>query len=139
MAVRDLAAPAATGIHFNGDNPTREHGCTDSRIENCVIENVAPDDAWGAGIRLSWGSSRNQIIGCKVRNTGRGGIFGNDGSHDLVIRRNTVTGSHGEKLGIEVWGGCDRCVIEDNRIDHWLSVGGRDWCGTFTTAPDSTS
>jgi hypothetical protein len=61
-----------------------------------------------------------------IRNTGRGGIFANDGSTDLVIRGNTVGGSGGEGLGIEVWNGCDRAVIEDNRIDHWLSVDGSD-------------
>jgi hypothetical protein len=39
-----------------------------------------------------------------------------------------VSESGGSKLGIEVWGGCEHCVIEDNLIDHWLSVGGCDWC-----------
>jgi hypothetical protein len=97
-------------------------------IEDCTIENIAPENEWGCGIRLSWGSSRNQVRNCRVHNTGRGGIFADNGSNDLIIRGNTVTGSHGERLGLEVWGGCDRCVIEDNRIDHWLSIGGCDWC-----------
>lgn len=116
------------GIHFNGNNPTREGGVTDSLIEGCTIENIAPDQPFGGGIRCSWGSSRNRIINNQIHNTGRGGIFGDNGSTDLIIRGNTVTGSQGEKLGIEVWGDCDRCVVEDNVIDHWLSIGGCDWC-----------
>ena len=28
--------------------------------------------------------------------------------------------------GIEVWGGCHRALIEDNRIDHWLSYDSSD-------------
>jgi PKD domain/Pectate lyase superfamily protein len=117
------------GIHLNGD-PTREHGVTDSRIADCLIENIGVGDAFGCGIRMSWGSSRNRVEDCTVRTTGRGGIFGDNGSNDLIIRGNTVSGSGGEMLGIEVWGGCERCVIEDNHIDHWLSIGGCDWCAT---------
>ena len=116
------------GIHFTGDNPGREHGVTDSLIANCDLENIGVGAAFGCGIRLSWGSCRNEVGGCRIARTGRGGIFGDNGSTDLVIRGNTVGGSGGEMLGIEVWGGCDRSVIEDNRIDHWLSIGGCDWC-----------
>ena len=128
LAIRNLSAPGAIGIHFNGKAPTRENGVLDCLIADCVIENIAPANPWGAGVRCSWGSSRNTIRNCRIDNTGRGGIFGDNGSNDLVIRDNTVTRSHGEKLGIEVWGGCNRCVIEDNTIDHWLSIGGCDWC-----------
>jgi len=116
------------GIHFNGVNPTREGGVTDSVIADCLVENIGVDASFGSGIRMSWGSSRNQVLRCTVRNTGRGGIFGDNGSNDLIIRGNTVTGSGGEGLGIEVWGHCDRCIVEDNTIDHWLSIGGCDWC-----------
>jgi hypothetical protein len=116
------------GIHFNGNNPTRERGVTDSVIADCTVESIGLGAAFGCGIRMSWGSSRNQVLRCTVRNTGRGGIFGDNGSNDLIIRGNAVSGSGGEGLGIEVWGHCDRCIIEDNRIDHWLSVGGCDWC-----------
>jgi hypothetical protein len=56
-----------------------------------------------------------------IRDTGRGGIFG-DHSAELIIRNNRVSGSGGEGLGIEIWGGCPRSLIEDNVIDHWLSV-----------------
>ena len=42
----------------------------------------------------------------------------------MIIRGNRVSGSGGEGLGIEIWGGCPRSLIEDNVIDHWLSVDG---------------
>jgi hypothetical protein len=61
-----------------------------------------------------------------IDNTGRGGIFANDGSSDLIISSNKVSrsGRKAEKLGIEIWRDCDRVVIEDNQVDHWLSIGG---------------
>jgi len=131
LTVRNLVKAKTWGPHgilFSGTNPTRENGVTDSEISDCVIENIAADAKFGGGIRVAWGSSRNRILRNVIRNTGRGGIFANDGSNDLVIRENAVTGSGGEGLGIEVWGHSDRAVIEDNRIDHWLSVGGCDFC-----------
>jgi len=129
------------GIHFNGTNPTREGGVSDSVIADCTVENIGVDASFGCGIRLSWGSSRNQVLRCTIRDTGRGGIFGDNGSNGLIIRDNVVSGSHGEMLGIEVWGGCDRCVIEDNTVDHWLSIGGCDWCSArrnVVSAKDGT-
>lgn len=131
MTIRNLVKTKTWGPHgilFSGRNPTRENGVTDSEISDCVIENIACDAKFGGGIRVAWGSSRNRILRNVIRNTGRGGIFANDGANDLVIRENIVTGSGGEGLGIEVWGHSDRAVIEDNRIDHWLSVGGCDFC-----------
>ncbi|MFN0126813.1 MAG: right-handed parallel beta-helix repeat-containing protein [Verrucomicrobiales bacterium] len=102
----------------------------DSIIAGNRIENIGTGTAWGVGIRLSWGSSRNQVTDNVIANTGRGGIFCNDDSSDNAILRNTVTGSGGEGLGIEVWGRSLRSLIEDNRIDHWLSV----CCGSDFTA-----
>lgn len=130
LTIRNLAAEGfgPHGIHFYGESPSAQQGVTDSIIRDCTLENIAPDRPWGAGIRCSWGSSRNQVLNCRLSNTGRGGIFGDNRSTDLIIRGNTVTGSHGERLGIEVWGGCDRSIIEDNSIDHWLSIGGSDYC-----------
>ena len=116
------------GIFFSGVGPARERGVTDSEISDCLIENIAPDASFGCGLRMAWGSSRNRVLHNVIRTTGRGGIFGDNGSTDLVIRDNVVTGSGGEGLGIEVWNHCDRAVIEDNRIDHWLSIGGSDYC-----------
>ncbi|MBN1346725.1 MAG: right-handed parallel beta-helix repeat-containing protein [Phycisphaerae bacterium] len=127
LTIRNLVKGQGFGPHgilFSGANPSKENGVTDSVISDCRIENVGIGAKFGGAIRLSWGSSRNQVLRCTIDNTGRGGIFADNGSNDLVIRHNTVTRSGGEGLGIEVWGHCDRAVIEDNRIDHWLSVGG---------------
>lgn len=115
-------------IHFNGEAKTYLHGVTDSVISDCVMENIGVDSGWGCGIRFSWGSSGNSALRNTIRTTGRGGILTDNRSNDLIIRGNNVTGSGGEGLGIEVWGNCDRCIIEDNHLDHWLSVGGSDWC-----------
>jgi len=131
VTIRNLVKSKAFGPHgilFSGKNPTRENGVTDSEVSDCLIENIAPDAKFGCGMRFAWGSSRNKALRNVIRNTGRGGIFGDNGSNDLVIQGNTVSGSGGEGLGIEVWGHCDRSVIEDNRIDHWLSIGGSDFC-----------
>jgi parallel beta-helix repeat protein len=76
---------------------------------------------FGGGIRMAWGSVRNRVERNVIHSTGRGGIFG-DHSAELIIRENQVSGSGGEGLGIEIWGGCPRSLIEDNVIDHWLSV-----------------
>ena len=131
VGVRSLVPGEGFGPHgilFNGENPTRERGVTDSLIAECDLENIGVGAPFGGGIRLSWGSSRNEVRDCRIARTGRGGIFGDNGSTDLTIRGNSVSGSGGEMLGIEVWGGCDRSVIEDNHVDHWLSIGGCDWC-----------
>lgn len=131
LTIRNFVAGSPWGPHgilFTGQSPTRAGGVTDSVIADCLFEDIAPDSPWGAAVRLAWGSSRNQVLRNVIRNTGRGGILANDGSTDLVIRGNVISGSGGEGLGIEVWGGCDRAVIEDNRLDHWLSIGGCDFC-----------
>ena len=127
LTIRNLKAKGwgPHGILFSGRNPTMEGGVTDSRISDCLIEDIDCQSQWGGGIRLAWGSVRNQVVGNVIRNTGRGGIFGAQ-SAELVIRNNRVTGSGragpGLGLGIEIWGGCPRSLIEDNAIDHWLSV-----------------
>lgn len=113
------------GILFSGHNPSCEGGVTDSRITDCHLESIGLNAEYGGGIRLAWGSVRNQVINNTIHRTGRGGIFG-DHSPELIIRKNKVTGSGGEGLGIEIWGLCHRSVIEDNEIDHWLSVDSGD-------------
>ncbi len=115
-AIQSLAANAI-GVYFSS-------AVTDSRIINNQFSNIGVGSEWGAGVRLSWGSSRNQVLNNTVTNAGRGGIFGNDGSTDLVIKNNTVTGSGsgGTGLGIEVWSNCHRSVIQNNNVDQWLSV-----------------
>jgi len=125
LTIRNLKAKTwgPHAILFSGRNPSMEGGVTDSRITDCRIENVGLEAEYGGGIRLAWGSARNQVIGNAIHRTGRGGIFG-DHSAELIIRHNRVSGSGGEGLGIEIWGGCPRSLIEDNVVDHWLSVDG---------------
>lgn len=124
LTIRNLAKGSSSFLHgiiFSGHNPTMEQGVTDSAIHDCLIENVGAGAEFGGGIRMAWGSVRNRVERNVIRNTGRGGIFG-DHSAELIIRGNQVSGSGGEGLGIEIWGGCLRSLIEDNVIDHWLSV-----------------
>jgi hypothetical protein len=128
VTIRDLVKNEGfgpIGIFFSGDNPTLKHGLVDSRISDCRMENIGVGASFGGGIRLAWGCVRNRIDGNVIERTGRGGIFG-DHSAELTIVGNRVSGSGGEGLGIEIWEQCVRSVIEDNRIDHWLSVGGGD-------------
>ncbi len=103
---------------------------TDNRIVNNEFVNIGVDSAWGAGIRLSHGSSRSVVTDNTVRDTGRGGILVNDDTTDVVIRDNTVTGSgqspEGLGLGIEIYGHSDRALVEGNHVDHWLSVSASD-------------
>ena len=89
LTIRNLKAKTwgPHGILFSGRNPTMEGGVTDSRITDCLIENIGLDAECGGGIRLAWGSVRNQVVGNVIHNTGRGGIFG-DHSPELVIRNN---------------------------------------------------
>jgi hypothetical protein len=124
LTIRNLTNVKTWGPHailFSGHNPTMERGVTDSRITDCQIENIGVGAEYGGGIRLAWGCVRNQVLGNTIHTTGRGGIFG-DHSAELLIRHNRVSGSGGEGLGIEIWGGCPRSLIEDNVVDHWLSV-----------------
>lgn len=123
LTIRNLKAKTwgPHGILFSGHNPSMERGVTDSRITDCRIENIGLEAKYGGGIRLAWGSARNEVAHNVIRNTGRGGIFG-DHSAELVIHNNDVSGSGGVGLGIEIWGGCPRSLIEDNVVDHWISV-----------------
>ncbi|MBT3375503.1 MAG: PKD domain-containing protein [Lentisphaerae bacterium] len=124
VTIRDLVPTGAFGpfaLRLSGKNPTCANGVTDSEISDCLIENIGVGAKYGGGIRLEWGSGRNRVLRNVIRTTGRGGIFG-DHSPELVIQHNRVSGSGGTGLGIEIWGGCHRSVIEDNRVDHWVSV-----------------
>ncbi|TLS51877.1 PKD domain-containing protein [Paenibacillus antri] len=111
------------GIRFFGDNDYTD-GVTDSVIENNTFANLGVASIWGGGVRLSWGSSRNRVSNNTISNTGRGGIFVDNGSTDNVIKNNTISGSGltAEKLGIEIWEHSDRALIEDNVVDHWISL-----------------
>ncbi len=142
VTIRNLAKGEGFGPHgilFAGQNPTRAGGVTDSEIADGRFEHIGVGADFGCAIRLSWGSSRNRILRNVIEHTGRGGIFTDNGSTDIVIQGNTVAGSGGEGLGIEAWGGGDRTVIEDNRIDHWLSIGGSDYCAVRRNTISDTS
>ncbi len=124
LTIHNLAKGKSSFVHgiiFSGRNPTMERGVTDSTISDCRIETVGLGAEYGGGIRMAWGSVRNRVEHNVIRATGRGGIFG-DHSAELVIRHNQVSGSGGEGLGIEIWGGCPRSLLEDNVVDHWISV-----------------
>jgi len=142
VTVRDLAAAGDFGPHgirFTGRADDHQGGITDSEVADCRFERIGVGAPFGCAIRLSNGSSRNRVVGNTITATGRGGIFADNASTDLVIRGNTVAQSGGEGLGIEVWEGCDRAVIEDNRIDHWLSIGGCDSCAARGNTVSDTS
>jgi hypothetical protein len=127
LAIQNLgSANGPLGIHFIGSDGNYTNGVCDCVIADNVFRNIGVSSEWGAGMRFSWGSSRNQVLRNLVDNTGRGGILANDGCSGLIISDNKIgrSGRKAEKLGIEVWRDCDDGVIEDNYIDHWLSLGG---------------
>ena len=64
---------------FGGRDGDYAHGVCDCLIADNTICNIGLHSAWGGGIRLSWGSSRNQVLRNVVDNTGRGGIFADNG------------------------------------------------------------
>jgi hypothetical protein len=58
------------GIHLTGDAGHYTNGVTDCIVSDNVICNIGVKSEWGGGIRLSWGSSRNQVLRNVVDNTG---------------------------------------------------------------------
>lgn len=127
-----LVISGLRGDAFGSEGIHLTSGVTGSIIADNILEDMSPDSEWGAGIRLSRGSSGNRILRNTVTRTGRGGILADNDSRRLVIAGNRITGSGlsgggtGAGLGIEIWGGCDSSVIEDNEVDHWLSVDNSD-------------
>lgn len=123
IRIRDLPASSSTA-YLHGVYFSRE--VTNSRIENSEFINMGLNSIWGAAIRCSYASNQIKVIDNTIMNTGRGGILFDNNSIDSVIFGNTVSGSGqaptAPGLGIEVWLGCDRALIEGNTIDHWLSV-----------------
>ncbi|MDF2921484.1 MAG: hypothetical protein K0R57_398, partial [Paenibacillaceae bacterium] len=106
------------GILFSG---TPDVEITDSEFTNIGIQSM-----WGGAIRVGWGSHNAKILNNTIQNMGRGGIFINDGSTGAVIKHNVISGSSdhitGYGFGIEVHTDCNYAIIEDNVMDHWLSV-----------------
>ena len=97
-------------------------GTSNSVISDNTILNMAPEDPWGAGIRVSEPCTGNRILRNIIHNTGRGGIFTNNGASDAVISANIITGSHGIAFAIEVHSRSVRTLVEDNIVDHGLSI-----------------
>ncbi|WP_020616192.1 right-handed parallel beta-helix repeat-containing protein [Paenibacillus daejeonensis] len=95
-----------------------------AKITNNTISNIGVGDMWGAGMRIAFGSDEALIEGNTIADTGRGGIFANNGCSDLIIRDNKITGSglHSYGLSIELHTDCDRALVEDNDVDHWISL-----------------
>lgn len=93
-------------------------------IKNNDFVNMGTGSMWGAAMRVGWGSNAPVIEGNTIANTGRGGIFVNDGVDGAVIRNNVITGSgiFNEGLGIELHTNVNHSIVEDNQVDHWLSV-----------------
>jgi len=125
LLIKDFTCSDETyilGIHLAIDD-------TGSVISDNIISNMGINSKWGGGIRLSSGSSGNQILRNTISYTGRGGIFADANSHTNIYRDNKVSkcGLTAEGLGIEIWHGCGNSIIEDNIIDHWLSVAGSDY------------
>ena len=114
---------------------------TNSEFVNCTFTNIGVGNGWSSAFRISQSSSGNTISGNTIDNTGRGGILCDNNSTDLIIQHNTITRSGGTGLGIELFGGCDRPVIEDNSVDHWISISGSSFAAVRrnnVTATDGT-
>lgn len=126
---KNFTAPASSSwgpmaITFYGNSSTQSGGVTNSTIESNTFTNIAVNSDWGAAIRMDNGSTGNKVLGNSIANTGRGGIFCAGNSTNTVIRGNTISGSGQslEGLGIELYSGCNNSVVEDNVIDHWISL-----------------
>ncbi|HMP04874.1 MAG TPA: right-handed parallel beta-helix repeat-containing protein [Lacipirellulaceae bacterium] len=123
MTIRDLNTFGFQhGIYaLTADNVT---------ISNSTFENIHVNSFWGAAIRYQSGIGV-QIFNNTIRNTGRGGIFVNElagrGSTDIVIRDNLIENSglapDGISMAIELGPYTKRAVVENNTVDHWISVG----------------
>ncbi|HOE61232.1 MAG TPA: right-handed parallel beta-helix repeat-containing protein [Kiritimatiellia bacterium] len=117
LTIRDFVDTGTFGPHGILLSQT-----SDSVIRDNTICNIAPEDPWGAGIRVSDRSLRAVIERNVIDRTGRGGIFTNNGASDAVIRENVVTRSGGIGFAIEVHSESVRTLVEDNVVDHGLSI-----------------
>ncbi|CAM4247646.1 chitodextrinase [Paenibacillus endophyticus] len=99
-------------------------GSPNIEISDNIITNIGVNSAWGGAVRAGWGSNYAKILNNTIHDTGRGGIFANDGCLYVEVRGNNITGTghHTEGLGIELHTDCDYSLIEDNHVDHWISA-----------------
>lgn len=111
------------GILFSG-NASWQKSVTHSVVADNNFFNIGVDSQWGAALRLANGASHNQVSRNIIKDTGRGGILANQGSTDLIIRENHISGigQTAEGLSIELHTECNRAVVEDNTVDHWISL-----------------
>lgn len=111
------------GILFSG-NKQWQNSVTHSVLADNTFSNIGVSSQWGAAVRLANGASYNQVLRNTITDTGRGGILANQGSTDLIIRENMISGigKTAEGLSIEVHTECNRALIEDNTVDHWISL-----------------
>ncbi len=139
LCIRDIPGSGGFGPHgiYASSN------VTDSVFSHLEVRNIGPEFEWGAGIRIGRGGRGNLIEDNDLSHFGRGGILTTHGSTDTRIVRNRVRdfGLAGPDLGIEVWGSGQRVIIEDNTVDHWISVDGQEDVAvrrnTITGAADS--
>lgn len=124
LCIRDIPGSGDFGPH----GIYASSKVTDSVFAQLQIHNIGPDSEWGAGMRIGKGGSGNVIEDNDLSHFGRGGILTTHGSTDTRILRNRVRdfGLAGPDLGIEVWGSGQRVIVEDNTVDHWISVDGQE-------------
>ncbi|MBD2847808.1 right-handed parallel beta-helix repeat-containing protein [Paenibacillus sp. IB182496] len=119
MRIKDMVSHPAFGsmaIYFtNSPDPV---------VTDNILTNIGVDDTYGGGIRLAWNSHRGVVLRNTITDTGRGGIFGNNGCENMIVRDNKISGSGhtANGLSIELHTDCDGSVVEDNEVDHFLSV-----------------
>ncbi|MFD0672435.1 PA14 domain-containing protein [Cohnella sp. GCM10027633] len=104
------------GILFSGSDNVE--------ITDNVFLNIGTGSEWGGAVRVGWGSDNPIIARNTIANTGRGGIFLNNELTGAVIRDNTISGSglFKQGLSIELHTGVNQSIIEDNVVDHWISI-----------------
>lgn len=124
LCIRDIPGSGMFGPH----GIYASANVTDSVFAHLEIRDIGLASEWGAGIRIGKGGQGNAIVDNDLSGFGRGGILTTHGSTDTQILRNRVRefGFVGPGLGIEVWGSGRRVVIEDNSVDHWISVDGQE-------------
>jgi len=99
-------------------------------ISNCQISHIgSPSEVWSGGIRMDYGSSRNQILDNYIIYTSRGGVHCGIDASNCVVRGNTIRGCYNtslEVLDIELWNPDlhNNAIVEDNSVEHWMSMAG---------------
>ncbi|QGQ99264.1 carbohydrate-binding protein [Paenibacillus psychroresistens] len=133
------------GIWFEGTSGSMSYlkGVKNSTIADNTFTNIGTANEWGGAVRMGWGSTGNKVLRNTITNTGRGGIFAHDGSSGSTIQNNTVTGSgmspDGEGLSIELTAFSGNAVIEDNSVDHWISLDESDYTAVRRNTVSDTS